>query len=275
MRPGRLDRAAESFAGSGHRRAVGRRHGRKVKGDAIMHGARSIALFAAVIIPWPLLAQATPPGFTLVAPHPARGSRGGELRTAAPHDDPMWSERATDAPRLTISGLLGLSPGTPGTLPAAAAAESPLLAGTIFSGDGTVGIDFPRPWGAMRVECEARGPGVTGAAARSGATARGDGAVLANVWHDLDLTDRVAVYAGGGVGLGTRPASAGHPRAGGLAWQTGTGITYDLTERMTLDIGYRFGGQEPLKPAAATLPGTGTMVLAVRINDPFQGWRER
>ncbi|NCY17677.1 MAG: hypothetical protein EBX39_13145 [Actinobacteria bacterium] len=240
-----------------------------------MHRARSIALVAAVIIPWPWLARATPPGFTVVAPHPARDSLGGALRTAAPQDDPLWTDRDADAPRLTISGLLGLSSGTPGPLPAAAAAESPLLAGTIFSGDGAVGIEFPKPWGAVRVECEARGPGVTGAAARSGATARGDGAVLANVWHDLDLTERVAVYAGGGVGLGTSPGSAGHQRSGSLAWQTGTGITYDLTERMTLDIGYRCGGQEPLTPAAATLPATGTMVLAVRINDPFQGWRQR
>ncbi|NBV46622.1 MAG: hypothetical protein EBR86_13540 [Planctomycetia bacterium] len=243
-----------------------------------MHHARSIALVGALTIPWPCLARATPPGFTLVAPHPAHDSLRGGLRTAAPPDDPLWTDRATDAPRLTISGLLGLSPGTPGTpgtLPAAAAAESPLLAGTIFSGDGAVGIDFPRPWGAVRVECEARGPGVVGAAARPGAVGRGAGAVLANVWHDLDLTERVAVYAGGGVGLGTSPASAGHQRSGGFAWQTGTGITYDLTERMTLDIGYRFGGQEPLTPAAATLPATGTMVLAVRINDPFQGWRER
>ena len=72
---------------------------------------------------------------------PARRSRGV---VAAGIDDDVPS---SDTPRFTVSGMLGAG-GAPvagsAEMPGAQSAGSPLLAGTLFGGDGAVGIDVPR-----------------------------------------------------------------------------------------------------------------------------------
>ncbi len=204
---------------------------------------------------------------------PARRSRGV---VAAGIDDDVPS---SDTPRFTVSGMLGAG-GAPvagsAEMPGAQSAGSPLLAGTLFGGDGAVGIDVPRAWGAVRIECEARGRTASRRAAGPGGTT-GTWSAMANIWHDVDITERLAVYAGGGVGPGgcQRTDALGDQRSTGVAWQVGTGVAYDITARMTFDLGYRFGGQEPLTRSATTLPAVGEMVVAVRLHDPLRGWLER
>ncbi|MBM3954716.1 MAG: hypothetical protein FJ309_08900 [Planctomycetes bacterium] len=143
-----------------------------------------------------------------------------------------------------------------------------LVAGTLFGGDGAVGITAPRPWGAARVECEARG--------RTTALPGPDGrwSLMVNLWHDVSLSDRLALYGGGGAGSGgTRGADGAGQAPAGLAWQVGGGLAYDLTERLTLDVGYRYGGIE--SRARGSAPAVGEAVIAVRIHDPFRGWWQR
>lgn len=167
--------------------------------------------------------------------------------------------------RVYLSGMLGI--GT-AAAPAVAEPESPLLAGTLFGGNSAVGIAAPRPWGQTRVECEARGrtPAGTGPDERW--------RVMANLWHDVSLTDRLAIYGGGGAGPGGTHAAGGAGSPAGLAWQVGAGVAYDLGERLTLDVGYRYGGIESRSSRDSVGPA-GEAVIAVRIHDPFRGWWER
>ncbi|MFM7521665.1 MAG: outer membrane protein [Planctomycetota bacterium] len=178
-------------------------------------------------------------------------------------DDDMVDRR-----RVYLSGMLGVGTADSVAPPAVAEQPSALVAGTLFGGDGAVGITAPRPWGAARVECEARG--------RTTALPGPDGrwSLMANLWHDISLSDRLALYGGGGAGTGgTRGADGAAKAPAGLAWQVGGGLAYDLAERITLDVGYRYGGIE--SRARGSAPAVGEAVIAVRIHDPFRGWWQR
>ena len=74
---------------------------------------------------------------------------------------------------------------------------------------------------------------------------------MTNFWRDFDLTDRFGIYGGGGFGDGGyRCETVGAPFPGltingqsavtTFAWQVGTGLTYQFSEKITFDVGHRF-----------------------------------
>ena len=71
--------------------------------------------------------------------------------------------------------------------------------------------------------------------------------LMANLWHDMSLLG-LTPYIGGGVGVALMDVDVILDKAGdridsrslALALQVGGGIRFDLTERLTLDAGYRF-----------------------------------
>ena len=73
-----------------------------------------------------------------------------------------------------------------------------------------------------------------------------------NLWRDYDVTERLTAYVGGGIGGGGYQFSVnqeypvqgvtvtGVSTVGGFAWQAGGGLAFAVTDRITLDLGYRF-----------------------------------
>ena len=201
--------------------------------------------------------------------------------------------------RFYISGIIGPSWGTL-QVDGSPAANDPL-----FSAGGAAGVAFERVSGRLRVEFEARYRDPIGGAfadADSSASLRAANgwSALVNAWRDVDLTERLGIYAGGGIGGGgygslavhsAVPASNftvdGSGSAGGFAWQAGGGVIYDLTERITLDVGYRFfeidSGSITATSRQAGVPiqtlslGSGfsasELLFTIRIYEPFRGWR--
>ncbi len=74
---------------------------------------------------------------------------------------------------------------------------------------------------------------------------------LGNVWYDVPLNSRLTPYAGGGLGLGYATYSnrgSGYKDSDtGFMFQLGTGIKWAVTEKVSLDFGYRFRGLLNLK----------------------------
>ena len=81
---------------------------------------------------------------------------------------------------------------------------------------------------------------------------------MTNFWRDYFFTDRFGVYGGGGFGVGgyeysmfadeirgTVGVVRGSSAVNTFAWQVGTGFTYQLSERVTFDTGYRFFAMSP------------------------------
>ena len=80
---------------------------------------------------------------------------------------------------------------------------------------------------------------------------------------------------------GNQPSTVG----GQIAWQAGGGLIYDVSNRMAVDLGYRFftlgdnrvGTLSGLPP---TVPGSyltnysaNELLLTIRIYEPFRRWR--
>lgn len=157
--------------------------------------------------------------------------------------------------------------------------------GSLPMGDAAIGVSIPRTAGAVRIELEGRqrnslsSQQVVGTAdpEASPMTIDGEWTTMANVWRDVAVGEHAAVYAGGGAGVGgyrEAPVADGTTQSGrvtDLAWQVGGGATYAVTDRVTLDAGYRYygvGTDRQVEPA-------GEVVFAVRIMDPFRGWMRR
>jgi len=130
-----------------------------------------------------------------------------------------------------------------------------------FGGDAAFGVAVPRAAGDVRLELEARPP-----------RADGGWATTANVWRDVEIGDRLGVYAGGGLGMGAGPAQPAASGGTALAWQAGAGATYALTPRVTLDVGYRVHGLEAARSPFRSQDVAGEVVMAVRIFEPLRGW---
>ena len=76
--------------------------------------------------------------------------------------------------------------------------------------------------------------------------------LMGNVWLDIPTQSAFTPYVGGGLGLGW--ASADSPFFGGLSWgygsgekaglayQLGAGVKFTLSDKLDLDLGYRFKG---------------------------------
>ncbi len=71
--------------------------------------------------------------------------------------------------------------------------------------------------------------------------------VLANVWRDFMITERIGCYGGGGIGGGGLTLEIGDPRnfppaytSSAFAWQAGGGLIYEVTDQVTFDVSYRW-----------------------------------
>ena len=201
--------------------------------------------------------------------------------------------------RFYLSGIIGPSWGT------LQVEDSPSVNDPLFSAGGAAGVAFERESGRLRVEFEARYRDPISGAFDDGNTltslrAANGWSTLVNAWRDIDLTDRLGIYAGGGIGGGgygslavqsAVPASNftinGSGSASGFAWQAGGGVIYDLTQRVTLDLGYRFfavdsgsitaTSAQPGVPIETLSLGSGfsasELLFTIRIYEPFRGWR--
>jgi opacity protein-like surface antigen len=183
---------------------------------------------------------------------------------------------------------------------------------TIFNGGGAIGMALARPSGLLRMEVEgrARGP-MQGQTAFEIASETTSGAVIpldvsvtngwsamTNFWRDYFFTDRFGVYGGGGFGVGGYQYSMqgddgeiplkGSSVVNTFAWQVGTGVTYQLSDRITFDTGYRFFAMTPgATPLAVTDGGrlvqpigsytsafsASELLVSIRIDEPFRNWR--
>lgn len=221
---------------------------------------------------------------------------------AGEHSLPDLVDRGTvaDPPRFYVSALVGASFATlvQPELPGAPTIDQQSL----LTGGAAAGWAIPRPRGAMRLEVEALAReqmevsdsdplvGTLQIAARDGWS------TMANLWRDVDVTDRLTVYGGGGIGAGgyrltfsgNAPGAsvAGSTQVASFAWQAGGGIAYAVTDRITLDLGYRFLSFEPGSGELLVTNSSGTvrdtyptqfmaneLLLSVRVYEPFRRWR--
>lgn len=172
---------------------------------------------------------------------------------------------------------------------------------SLLTAGGAVGVAFTRANGQLRAEVEGRGRnnllGVTEGFQPPDATtiydvrAADQWLVTANLWRDWFLTEQLGWYAGGGLGGGGYRLSVddgfvtGSGAVGGLAWQAGGGIFYQVNSRITLDLGYRFfqitRTNVPLTDRATgdssgnftSLLSANELLLSIRIYEPFARWR--
>jgi len=170
---------------------------------------------------------------------------------------------------------------------------------SILTAGGAVGTAIERSGGFLRLEVEGRGrdllPGSTNSFQPPTPTyfysvRAADGwSVMANAWRDWSLTERLGFYGGGGIGAGGYRLTVddgvvtGYGHVGGFAWQAGTGTTYQITRRTTLDLGYRFfdtvSDALPLTvngsgriPAGSYVSNfyASELLLSIRIYEPFR-----
>ena len=204
--------------------------------------------------------------------------------------------------RFYISGILGASFGTlqsGGLNSAGGFPNTGRATDSLLTAGGAGGVAIDRAGGLLRLEVEGRGRDALSGLTNSFAPPVPDyfysvravdgWSVMANAWRDWHLTDRLGFYGGGGIGAGGYRLTvddgvvSGYGQVGGFAWQAGTGTTYRLSERTTIDLGYRFfdtvSDALPL-----TLNGSGGMpagsyvsnfyaselLLSVRIYEPFR-----
>lgn len=221
--------------------------------------------------------------------------------------------------RLYIAGIVGDSFATLGTPlgpdgnGTGDPSPSPAASQSLFTAGGAIGLAFEaldRDW---RVEFEGRGRNnlVSNRTSTFDAltgpetflfttTAKNGWSTMVNLWRDYELTDRWTMYVGGGIGAGGYRFSyrkfdpalnyqiETSPYVNAFAWQAGGGTAYAITDRVTLDIGYRFFqiangtstaviSYPPAPPLGSEIVGSAfsasELFFAVRIYEPFRNWR--
>lgn len=177
-----------------------------------------------------------------------------------------------------------------------------ILNQTLFTAGGAAGWAFERPYGAWRTEFEARGRErmqFTESDPLAGSTtfrAEDGWSTMANVWRDVRLFDRAGIYLGAGIGAGGYRAVFGGDVLGtsvggstgitSFAWQAGGGATYSFSDRVEIDLGYRFFSLEAgsadifLSTAGGTIADSvrtqfsaSELLVSLRIYEPFRRWR--
>lgn len=167
--------------------------------------------------------------------------------------------------------------------------ESLFASENLFTAGGAAGVAITRPMGQLRIEGEGRyRDGLGGSLGVVDILATDNWSSLANVWRDFGVTENLGVYGGGGIGAGGYRftyAAAGDEFANfqgtGFAWQIGTGVIYAVSDRVTLDLGYRYYSVGPLVACdCGGLPGelasqfvSNELLFTVRFYEPFRGWR--
>ncbi len=171
---------------------------------------------------------------------------------------------------------------------------------SIFTAGGAAGIRFLRENGGLRLEFEGRGRDqVLSTVAEPGigsfTTQATDGwSAMVNVWRDYKPFDSFGLYGGGGIGgggyrsvisgTGLGALISANDRVSNFAWQAGGGIFYEISQRATLDLGYRFFAIDESTATAdfigvpfdyPTNFAASELLLTLRIYEPFRGWRKR
>jgi opacity protein-like surface antigen len=122
----------------------------------------------------------------------------------------------------------------------------------IFTAGIAGGVSLERERGRLRLEAEwlqrdfYRGnvSEVPGGSIR----ATENWSVLANVWRDFMITERIGCYGGGGIGGGgltivgeaDRDPVTNQFKSSSFAWQAGGGLLYEVTDQVTFDVSYRW-----------------------------------
>lgn len=211
----------------------------------------------------------------------------------------------SDFTTLTTLGSLEAIPGNTFT-------SSGTVNASVLTGGGAIGLALPRPAGQLRMEVEGRargsfngptslaqvGPG-TDIQLPLRVTLQDGWSTLANFWRDVLVTDAIGVYLGGGFGAGgyryqVRGGDALLPVLGPavgrdtittFAWQAGTGVVWDVSDRITLDVGYRFFSYGPGSTPLTSDNGAGIsylgnassacsaseLIFSVRVYEPLRG----
>ena len=209
-----------------------------------------------------------------------------------------------------VTGIVGASFGTLNTGGVGGITTPVGFAGSVneamFTGGGAIGVALDQPSGLLRMEVEGRARGpmqgktlslVSGSAYPMDTVAAGGWSAMTNFWRDWFLSDRFGVYGGGGFGVGGYQYSTsvtegvqsidGSSTVNTFAWQVGTGFTYQLSDRVTFDTGYRFFAMSPASnPVSLSERGVSQpfgsltsaftaseLLLSVRIYEPFRNWR--
>ena len=157
--------------------------------------------------------------------------------------------------RFYITGLWGPSAAwlsDTGNLPAVSNASA-----TIFTAGIAGGVSLERERGRLRLETEwLQRDFFKGTSDEFGGSflAIENWSVMANVWRDFMITERFGCYGGGGIGgggmnVGFEQTGFARDYAGSssaFAWQAGGGILYELNDRVTCDVSYRWYQVNPL-----------------------------
>jgi opacity protein-like surface antigen len=167
----------------------------------------------------------------------------------------------------------------------------------LFTAGGALGVSFARSNGALRWEVEGRGrnnfSGTTGGfqppspTFAYGIQVTDNWLLTTNLWRDFWLTDRMGVYGGGGIGGGGYQLAVNDGVVDGagsvtsLAWQAGGGVIYQVSQRVTLDLGYRYFGLGTGNTQLNTLAGgtpagsyssslsANELLFSIRVYEPF------
>lgn len=195
------------------------------------------------------------------------------------------AQRLRGSPRqFYISGMIG-----PSFAGVTSPSDSTLASSdTLFNAGGAIGIAFERRNGRLRIETEGMGRDTYEAEFVATPTP-GDTTILTNnwsvmenMWRDFMLTDRFGIYGGGGIGAGgyilgeqLQGEIAYADPAANFAWQFGGGLLWEISNRLTFDVGYRYfhidtitqPGVEPNQFSASEL------MFTLRLYEPFRNWR--
>ena len=121
----------------------------------------------------------------------------------------------------------------------------------IFTAGIAGGVSLERERGRLRLEAEWLQRdfyrGAINAIPGASLVASENWSVLANVWRDFMITERIGCYGGGGIGGGglTDFIEQGSLRtspikSSSFAWQAGGGLLYEVTDQVTFDVSYRW-----------------------------------
>ena len=201
-------------------------------------------------------------------------------------------------PSFYVAGIIGPSFGT------LTNETYPSVTESLFTAGGAVGLDLNPGAAGWRFDVEARYRDPLGETSTIGwlplaVRAEQLWSTLVNVYRDIDLTKRLDLYVMAGIGAGGYQTSyagsdaifnlevTGNRGLSSFAWQAGTGVAWEVSERVTFDVGYRFfevaGGTTTVTTmqSGAVLSTTdiasafsaGEVLFSLRIYEPFRRWR--
>lgn len=159
---------------------------------------------------------------------------------------------------------------------------------TLFNAGGAFGIAFEREHGRLRLEAEGMGrstydaPFTSPLRPNADTVLKNNWSLMQNAWRDLMITDRFGAYGGGGIGaggytLGERLGgdTAYTTAAGAFAWQAGGGVLWQLSDRLTFDVGYRYFQINTIQQQDYVVPNqfaASELMFSLRLYEPLRNW---